>query len=248
MLGKKLTDLEARAAGRSRTSASRKRSSRSTCSRRSTRCSGPEMRSTGEVLGHGRLLRAGLLQGAGGRQAAAARRGHGADQPSPRRTPRVVEVGARVRRRSASGSRPRDGTQRSSPRTASPAEPINKMHEGRPQHRRRDHEPARSSWSSTRPAGTPQPVRRLLHPQGRHQATRCPTSRRWPPRWRRRRASPPTVTAAAASSRCRSTTPGFLADRASASGLCAIRPLEGAEEPSVRPWAGPPGVGSRRAL
>ncbi len=174
---------------------------------------GPEMRSTGEVLGHGRSRSA---WPSSRRRRPPSRAlpagGHGADQPAPRRTPLALEVarefadlGFRIRAT-------RGHARRSWPRTASPAEPINKIHEGRPNIADAITNREIQLVVNT-PAGRRSRVRRLLHPQDAPSSTRSPTSRRCRPRSPRRAASPPTATAAGESRRSRSTTRRSRADR-----------------------------------
>ena len=113
---------------------------------------GPEMRSTGEVLGHGRFLRPGVLQGPGGHAAAAAAEGHGADQRGRPGQAGRGRGGAAVRARWASRSRPPRARRRCLAAAGIAAEPILKMHEGRPNIVDAITN-GRSSWSINTPSG-----------------------------------------------------------------------------------------------
>ena len=191
---------------------------------------GPEMRSTGEVLGIARVLRAGLLQGPGGRQAAAARRGDGADQPR-----REERAGGRGRRASSRSSASASGPPRARrlPRRARHRGRADQQDPRRPAaHRRRHHQP-RDPAGRQHARRPPQRVRRLVHPQDRDQvpgplhhdaagrARLGAGHRRLPSRRRRRHVAPGVPRA------------GSLAERASCR-RGADRPVPGARGSTVR--------------
>ena len=110
MLGKKLADLQPQAPRRFRTSASRRRSSRSTCSPRWTRCSGPEMRSTGEVLGLADSFGLAFYKAQEAAEQVLPAEGHGAHHRRGRRQAGRAGDGQGVPRSWASRSGPPKGT------------------------------------------------------------------------------------------------------------------------------------------
>ena len=102
---------------------------------------GPEMKSTGEVMGGADELRRGVREGAARRRAAAAAEGHRVHQREQQR--QADRAADRARPRGARASRwwRRAAPRRSCARTASTSRSIYKVNEGRPERRRPDRQP-----------------------------------------------------------------------------------------------------------